>query len=234
MYLKVDIDDKKYILFSDLHILHKNIEKYEEESRKKLYKKLNVNNNYDFWVEFLKQLPKWEIWNLWDFIFNINKDKFLKTIPILELYFNKIKGNLIIWNHFTWKHKYLNRLDFDRKWNIKWLEEINKRIENFTKYFNPKLVKAFNIIKNKNSIYIFTHYPLWSYLQWEINIELFKKIDKYLLEYIWKEFLNNKNINIINFHWHTHSRKFYKKLNNKILNKIKYKNVCVDYLINKT
>lgn len=224
MFYKITtISNQKYLLFSDLHILHNNIFDYEPDSRKIINKKLKLpikdNNYYKLFSDKIFDLVNKEkvdfIINLWDFFFNLWKSKYKKNKSIIDKR-KKLNMLLILWNHDVSKPNKVNKLKFDEKWNILNLEETKDSIL----VLNLFKVKAFHIKEDKNNLYIFTHYPLGSLkANWQ-TYWFFYNIEQYLLDYI-----STTNKKIINFHWHIHSKKFV------VNNNIEYLNICIDYLV---
>lgn len=227
MFLQI----KNMLFNSDWHLIHRNILLYEYEARKEfiyniskeeveeiikendsdtilmliytsshnLMKKLN-----DELEEILKTETITEYYNLWDFIFNLSKNKldlFFKEWELRdELYrfFNilkkhNIKSYLILWNHDQWK-----------KW------------DDFVKLFYDRMFDEVHdylfIWKEKNIL--LSHYPFLKKSFHEEEEKLFKKI-------------RQKDV-MVNIHWHIHTNELNEELKIK---HIKYKNVCIDLLL---
>jgi len=227
-------------IFSDVHLWHKNIHKYEEEKRKKIDDFFWLKYSYDntwYWQDFTKKFLKYikeeqkknnllYYINLWDFLFHPSKEK------IKELWENNINKLLennifILWNHDLKNKKDYNIIDFNNVGEID-LSYINQFktdfIENIITY--SAWFKVFHLIeeKEKKTLNIFTHYPVYSTLTEKYYTpNLFKRIDQYLINLIEKQY---KNYYVVNYYGHTHSSE-----NEFKNNKVKYINCCIDYNI---
>ena len=233
---------KNIWIFSDVHLCHKNIHKYERENREKIgvffWLEYTNKNNSIYWQEFIKNFIKYIIkekenkWflyyiNLGDFIFSPTEEK----IDLLwEENVNKLLENnvFVLWNHDLQKKGDYDLINFNNNWDIS-----IKNIDNLRTKFIHNIIKksswfkVFHLIEDKENkiLNIFTHYPLDSTFSDEYHIHnLFKNIDKYLINLIDKKY---KDYHIVNYHGHTHSHE-----NNIKNDKIEYINCCIDNLTN--
>jgi len=230
---------KKVWIFSDVHLCHKNIHKYEPIQRERIDKifwlQYNDSNDIVYWqifiIDFINYINKkkneeWLLYfiNLWDFIFHPTEEKIkiLWKDNIIKILENNI---FVIWNHDLKKWTEYNNLSFNETWDII-KDKVIKTItyEHMEKYAAG--IKAFHTIIDKGSktINIFTHYPIYSTQTEEYNIHtFFRKVDSYLINLIEKEY---SDYQINNYHWHVHSVKF--EIED---NRVNYINCCVDYNI---
>ena len=270
--LNIKIFKNKYICISDLHLFHNWIFIYEYEKRKEF---ITFKNNFqkDEIIEILKKkkelITKEDRKLINNSIDELKTNKKLIDFLIKEIN-NFIKKNqnhknlyfLFLWDIFFhfWemKFKFLDEIWFNElieliKSNFKdiylilWNHENikNKHFEHYKKFFKEENILFY--LKDWN--YLFTHYPLWQSiiynLLWQTDYKIYWKFlenDKKLF----KE-LTEKYKRIYNIHWHTHSfqvnfieqiKKIKDNINRKQkkellenFKKIKYHNICFDNII---
>ena len=218
LQLTLNINNKNYTVFSDLHVFHNNIFDYEQVSRQKINDVLGIKEFswYEFSKRFIDNINNnYPIINLWDFLFHLWEEKLSNNKDTIQLW-EKLSNKMIVilWNHDLNKNYKLNSIEYNIDWDI-----VSKPNASIFQLFN---VKVFHVLEYKNTIFIFTHYPIWYFdIEHNDKFPFFEKLDKFIQEI----YINNSNKKILNIHGHTHSVRF------DWLENIGYINVCIDSLV---
>lgn len=222
LQLTLNINNKNYTVFSDLHIFHNNIFDYEQVSRQKINDVLGIKEFswYEFSKRFIDNINNnYPIINLWDFLFHLWEEKLANNKDTIQLW-EKLSNKMIVilWNHDLNKNHKLNSIEYNIDWDI-----FSRPNASIFQLFN---IKVFHVLEDKNTIFIFTHYPIWYFdIEHNDRFPFFEKLDKFIQE---KYINNNNNKKIVNIHGHTHSVRF------DWLENISYVNVCIDSLVKNT
>ena len=218
LQLILNINNKSYTVFSDLHIFHNNVFDYEQVSRQKINNVLGIKEFswYEFSKRFINNINNnYPIINLWDFLFHLWDEKITNNKDVIQLW-EQVSSRMIVilWNHDLNKNNKLNSIEYDINWNI-----VSKPKASVFDLFN---VKVFYVLEDNDTRFIFSHYPVWYFdIKNNNRFPFFEKLDKFIQE----KYIDNSDKKIVNIHGHTHSVRF------DWLENISYVNACIDSLI---